>query len=80
MSFLLAATVWFVAPGGTGDGRMAAPFGSVQAALDVVAPGDTIEVAVGAPSVPALFVCIPAVYVPITVRGALGPPTSIRSA
>lgn len=38
---------WHVAPGGTGTGSPAAPFGRVQDALNVAQPGDIITVAPG---------------------------------
>jgi serralysin len=41
------ATEWFVAPGGTGAGTSAAPFGHVQTALESAQPGDTVTVLAG---------------------------------
>ena len=38
---------WFVAPGGTGSGTSAAPFGSVQAGLNAANPGDIVTVRPG---------------------------------
>ncbi len=42
-----AATEWFVASGSAGDGSAAAPFGSIQTALEVAQPGDTVTVQPG---------------------------------
>jgi hypothetical protein len=66
---LALAAVWFVVVGGTGDGSMAAPFGSVQAALDVAQPGDTIEVAAGMYTQPIVTKRAATEDAPITVRG-----------
>jgi hypothetical protein len=41
------AAEWFVAPGGTGSGTKAAPFGRIQDAVDVAMPGDTVTVMTG---------------------------------
>lgn len=41
------ATEWFVAPGGTGNGTRAAPFGRVQDGLNATLPGDTVTVLPG---------------------------------
>jgi hypothetical protein len=41
------ATEWFVAPGGTGSGTSAAPFGKIQDGLNKALPGDTVTVAAG---------------------------------
>lgn len=41
------AATWHVAPGGTGTGSKAAPFGRVQDALQVARPGDTISLQPG---------------------------------
>jgi len=41
------ATEWFVAAGATGTGTGAAPFGRIQAAIDVANPGDTVTVRPG---------------------------------
>lgn len=41
------AREWFVAPGATGTGTRAAPFGSVQAAIVAARPGDTILLGAG---------------------------------
>src|SRR5688572_21891394 len=41
------AAEWFVAPGGTGGGTSAAPYGRIQDALQVAQPGDTITVRSG---------------------------------
>jgi regulation of enolase protein 1 (concanavalin A-like superfamily) len=41
------ATEWFVAPGGTGTGTSAAPFGRIQDALMAAQPGDTVTVRAG---------------------------------
>ncbi len=38
---------WHVAPGGTGSGSAAAPFGKIQQALQAAQPGDTVLVAAG---------------------------------
>jgi hypothetical protein len=66
---LALAAVWFVAVGGTGDGSMAAPFGSVQAALDVAQPGDTVEVAAGMYTQAIVTKRAATEDAPITVRG-----------
>jgi hypothetical protein len=42
-----AAEEWFVAPGGTGGGTNAAPFGRIQDALNIARPGDTITLRAG---------------------------------
>ena len=42
------AREWFVAPGATGTGTRAAPFGSVQAAIVAARPGDTFHADYGA--------------------------------
>ena len=42
-----AAADWHVAPGGTGVGTAAAPFGRIQDAIVVAQPGDTVLVAPG---------------------------------
>jgi hypothetical protein len=42
-----AAVEWFVAPGASGTGTRAAPFGRVQDALDMARPGDVITLAPG---------------------------------
>ena len=78
MGFLVALLDLYVAVGGTGDGSMAAPFGSVQAALDVAVPGDVIHVDNG--TYTAGFVTKRAGMegAPITVRG--GPQTLITVA
>lgn len=39
--------ILYVAAGGTGTGTLAAPFGSVQAAMDAATPGTTIAIGVG---------------------------------
>jgi hypothetical protein len=41
------ATEWFVAPGGSGKGTSAAPFGKIQDAINVAQPGDVVTVAPG---------------------------------
>src|SRR5687767_966117 len=41
------ATEWFVAPGGTGNGTSAAPFGRVQEGLNAALAGDTVTVLPG---------------------------------
>jgi len=41
------ATEWFVAPGGTGNGTPAAPFGRVQDGVDVAVAGDTVTILPG---------------------------------
>ena len=41
------ATEWFVAPGGSGNGSAADPFGRVQDGLNAANPGDTITVLPG---------------------------------
>jgi hypothetical protein len=41
------AADWFVAPGGTGVGTAAAPFGRIQDALNVAGPGDTVVIRPG---------------------------------
>jgi hypothetical protein len=41
------AGTWFVAPGGTGPGTTAAPFGTIQAGIDAARPGDVVHVAPG---------------------------------
>jgi hypothetical protein len=49
-SFFLnhASAVKFVSVGGSGDGNSAgSPLGSIQAAIDIAAPGETIQVSVG---------------------------------
>ncbi len=38
---------WFVAPGGTGEGTIGAPFGRIQDGLNVARPGDTVVVLPG---------------------------------
>lgn len=41
------AAEWFVAPGGTGNGTSAAPFGRVQHGISAAQPGDTVTVLPG---------------------------------
>jgi hypothetical protein len=41
------ATEWFVAPGATGNGTSAAPFGRIQQALNAAQPGDVVTVRPG---------------------------------
>lgn len=41
------ATEWFVAPGGTGDGTLDAPFGRVQDGVNVAQAGDTVTILPG---------------------------------
>src|SRR5688572_18454458 len=41
------AEEWFVAPGGSGSGSSASPFGSVQQALDAAQPGDVVTLRAG---------------------------------
>lgn len=43
----LSLSVWFVAPGASGDGARGAPLGSIQAAIDLAVAGDVILVAPG---------------------------------
>jgi hypothetical protein len=69
---LALAAVWFVAVGGTGDGSAAAPFGSVQAALDVAQPGDLVEVAAGVYTQAIATKRAASAALPITVRGTGG--------
>ena len=38
---------WYVAPGGTGDGTQASPFGRIQDALNVAGAGETVTVSAG---------------------------------
>lgn len=40
-------TEWFVAPGGTGTGTSASPFGRIQSGINAAQPGDTVTVAAG---------------------------------
>ncbi len=42
-----AAAEWFVAPGGSGGGTIAAPFGRIQDALMAAQPGDVVTVLAG---------------------------------
>ena len=41
------AVDWFVAAGGSGDGTMTTPFGTIQAAVNAAQPGDTVRVRAG---------------------------------
>ena len=41
------ASEYFVAPGGTGSGMSADPFGSIQAAVDAAQPGDVVTIRPG---------------------------------
>ena len=41
------ATEWFVAPGGSGNGTAASPFGRVQDGVDVALAGDTVTILPG---------------------------------
>jgi hypothetical protein len=41
------AATWYVAPGGSGQGSAAAPFGRIQDAADAAGPGDVVSVAPG---------------------------------
>jgi hypothetical protein len=41
------ATEWFVAPGATGSGTSAAPFGRIQDAMHAASPGDTVTIRQG---------------------------------
>jgi hypothetical protein len=41
------ATVWYVAPGGTGNGGISTPFGRIQHAIDQAQAGDTILIRPG---------------------------------
>src|SRR5687768_16329062 len=42
------AAEWFVAPGGSGSGTSAAPFGRIHDALNAAQPGDTVTLRAGA--------------------------------
>jgi hypothetical protein len=64
-----AATL-HVAPGGTGNGALASPFGRIQAALDAAQPGDVIEVAPGTYAESLRTVRAGAAASPIILRGA----------
>lgn len=65
----LAATTHYVAPGGQGQGSVAAPFGRIQLALDAAQPGDVIEVAPGTYVESLRTVRAGAVGAPIVLRG-----------
>jgi hypothetical protein len=67
-----AAQDWYVAPSGAGDGSMGAPFGTIQAALDVAAPGDVVHVAPGTYAQGAQTRRAGREDAPITVRGEAG--------
>ena len=42
-----SAATWYVAPGGTGTGTTASPFGSIQAGINAAQPGDVVAIAAG---------------------------------
>jgi hypothetical protein len=67
-----AAQEWFVAVGGTGTGTTAAPFGSIQAALQAAQPGDTITVQPGTYNELLTSVRDGHADGPITIRAAEG--------
>lgn len=67
-----ASQEWFVAVGGTGNGTAAAPLGSIQAALQVAQPGDTVTVQPGTYAELLTTVRGGQPDAPITVRSAKG--------
>lgn len=64
-----SAATLYVAPGGSGSGTLASPFGRIQAALDIAQPGDLIEVAPGQYAEALRTVRSGAPGSPITLRG-----------
>jgi hypothetical protein len=74
-----AATEWFVASGAAGDGSAAAPFGSIQAALEAAQPGDIVSVAPGMYAEGLSSVRGGVAGAPIIVRAADGPGSAIVS-
>lgn len=67
-----ASQEWFVAVGSTGNGTAAAPFGSIQAALQAAQPGDIITVQPGTYKELLATVRGGQPDAPITVRSAKG--------
>lgn len=66
----VTAATLHVAPGGTGQGTLAAPFGRIQAALDAAQPGDVIEAAPGTYMESLRTVRAGSAASPIVLRGA----------
>ncbi|MFO0564935.1 MAG: choice-of-anchor Q domain-containing protein [Polyangiaceae bacterium] len=66
------AKEWHVAPGGSGNGDAATPFGSIQAALDAAQAGDVVSVQAGTYAESLKSVRAGTAAAPITLRRAPG--------
>ncbi|GMV14022.1 MAG: hypothetical protein AMXMBFR56_22460 [Polyangiaceae bacterium] len=66
------AKEWFVAPGGSGNGDAATPFGKIQQGIDAAQPGDFVTVAAGSYAEALKTVRDGNAASPITVRAASG--------
>ena len=74
------ATEWFVAPGATGSGTAASPFGSVQQGLDAAQPGDVVSLRAGTYAETLVTRRSGARATPITLRGDPGAPGALITA
>src|SRR5262245_4657154 len=74
------ATEWFVAPGGTGNGAGASPFGFAQQGLDAAQPGDIVTLAPGSYAESLVTRRGGSQAAPITLRAAPGGGAVVLSA
>ena len=68
-----SATEWFVAPGGSGHGTSAAPFGRVQDGLNAAHAGDTVSILPGTYSEAVQTVRSGSSSLPVLLRAREGP-------